>query len=282
LLINGLRVNLVEDVIEFVNVVNCEMHECAKPFSPCGFNGKCIPLSHTWRCICKSGLGGPKCEKDTSNAFSSRIAFNAYSFLTIERPKSTSPKLAPTLKMSANITKSGLGRAYELIFGLKLESTSRIQCIFVGVSGNSSLLGLDIWDLPVGWPPDRPISSSFVNYLSDFSKTRLSPAKWYKITLARIHNELGVYVDGKSCLTMGIQHFANHFYSRTTFYVGGAPQSIIDKFDFLQEMHPAIKRRGEIRGFVGCVEDIKLMDSPIRLANVTNPQNIDYCLDGKF
>lgn len=91
---------------------------------------------------------------------------------------------------------------------------------------------------------------------------------------------------------MGIQHFANHFYNQTTFYVGkvlfnylilgGAPQSIIDKFDFLQEMHPAVKRKGKIRGFVGCAEGIKVMDSPIRMTNVTRLQNIDYCLLDNF
>ncbi|KAH9280718.1 Pikachurin [Echinococcus granulosus] len=106
LIINGLRVDLVEDFIEFVNIVNCEMHECAQRFPPCGFNGKCIALSHTWKCICKAGLGGPKCEKNLLRAFNSRIAFDAYSFLAIEQPKSILPKLTPTLKISANISKS--------------------------------------------------------------------------------------------------------------------------------------------------------------------------------
>lgn len=282
LIINGLRVDLVEDFIEFVNIVNCEMHECAQRFPPCGFNGKCIALSHTWKCICKAGLGGPKCEKNLLRAFNSRIAFDAYSFLAIEQPKSILPKLTPTLKISANISKSKLGDSYEIIFTIKFESTSRVQCIFVGMQGNGSSLGLDIWDLPIGWPPDRPIASSFVNYQSNFSSTRLLPAKWYTITLSRNHNALRVYVNGKSCLTMNILHFANHFYNRATSYVGGAPQSIIDKFHFLQEMHPTIKKKGQIGGFVGCIGDIKLMDSPIRLTNVTQSQNIDYCLDEIF
>ena len=58
-----MRVDILKELIEAVNVVNCEEHECARIFTPCGLDGRCIPQANSWSCVCKSGLTGDTCQK---------------------------------------------------------------------------------------------------------------------------------------------------------------------------------------------------------------------------
>ncbi|KAM7543099.1 hypothetical protein Aperf_G00000000035 [Anoplocephala perfoliata] len=60
---------------------------------------------------------------------------------------------------------------------------------------------------------------------------------------------------------------------------GGAPRPTVDQINFLREFIPEINNVGRIGGFVGCVSDIKIMGSPVRLKDSAKAQNIDVCSD---
>nr|CDS27474.1 pikachurin [Hymenolepis microstoma] len=90
-------------------------------------------------------------------------------------------------------------------------------------------------------------------------------------------NEIEVLVDGKSVIGIDLERFGNYDYNQIAFYIGGAPQSLIDKFDFLREVISEIEFVRTTGGFVGCIKDIRIKDLPVNLSDATKAQNIDEC-----
>ncbi|VDO03621.1 unnamed protein product [Rodentolepis nana] len=171
LLINGQRLDLLDDPIESINVVNCKQHDCAKGSSLCSFNGKCIPHLNSWRCVCSNGFTGKQCQYDQS---------------------------AP--------------------------------------------------------PPG--IMNLFIQ-----------PHE----------NEIEILVDGKSVIYIDLEHFGNYDCNQTVFYVGGVPQSLIDKFNFQREFIFGTEVVRNTGGFVGCISDIRIEEKPVNLSDATKAQNIGEC-----
>lgn len=107
--------------------------------------------------------------------------------------------------------------------------------------------------------------------------------------LRRNRNEVEVLINKKSTLTLNLNHFEDDIYNQTIFYVGklpptnyalgGAPRPTVDKINFLREFTPETNNGGRIDGFIGCISDIRIMDSPVSLKNSVKTQNIDACPD---
>ncbi|VDL19104.1 unnamed protein product [Hymenolepis diminuta] len=90
-------------------------------------------------------------------------------------------------------------------------------------------------------------------------------------------NEIEGFVNGKSIISVDLEQFGNYVCNRTVFYIGGAPQSLIDKIEFLREFISEIEIKGKIGGFIGCIRDIRINHSPVDLRDATKEQNIGLC-----
>ena len=142
---------------------------------------------------------------------------------------------------------------------------------------NTAVFGLDVWNLPIGWPQRLPISATFMDFQSTSSNSEILAGNWQIITLERRENEFMVNVNGESTLVLTTHSHVNQVTNQSMIYIGGAPQGLIDNLDFLQEMHPQVKKTWQISCFHGCIGDIYLLDSQVLLTNASKMQNIDVC-----
>ncbi|CAM1306300.1 Uncharacterised protein g4314 [Pycnogonum litorale] len=68
LMVNGIKVNMVDDAASASDILQCESDFCET--SPCLNEGHCVRYTNSWYCDCKSGYTGSLCERKTCQSSS--------------------------------------------------------------------------------------------------------------------------------------------------------------------------------------------------------------------
>ncbi len=73
----------------------------------------------------------------------------------------------------------------EILFMLKSNTSGRVFYTVLEIVADDRSLRLSTWNLPIGWPPAQPISSTVVSHQTAVSMERLVSRDWQVVTLSK-------------------------------------------------------------------------------------------------
>uniref|UniRef100_A0A182K8T4 Uncharacterized protein n=1 Tax=Anopheles christyi TaxID=43041 RepID=A0A182K8T4_9DIPT len=218
------------------------VNECSK--SPCPPYKTCIPDSSDqgYHCTCREGFAGPKCDRDITLC-------NDETCYVPRNPVSFSGKSYAHYRIEKEIARKNLED--QLMLSLRLRTVQPTGNIMYS-AGKVDFNILEIMNGMIQYRFDLGSGEGLVSVSSIF----VSDGLWHEVRLEREGNSAKLFVDGK------------HVAQGNAPGVNGVLNLQSDDIFFGAEVkqHPTVLGFQDVqRGFVGCMDDIRLSKIPVPL-----------------
>uniref|UniRef100_A0A182MY58 Uncharacterized protein n=1 Tax=Anopheles dirus TaxID=7168 RepID=A0A182MY58_9DIPT len=218
------------------------VNECSK--APCPPYKTCIPDSSDqgYHCTCREGFAGPKCDRDITLC-------NDETCYVPRNPVSFSGKSYAHYRIEKEIARKNLED--QLVLSLRLRTVQPTGNIMYS-AGKIDFNILEIMNGMIQYRFDLGSGEGLVSVSSIF----VSDGLWHEVRLEREGNSAKLFVDGK------------HVAQGNAPGVNGVLNLQSDDIFFGAEVkqHPTVLGFQDIqRGFVGCMDDIRLSKTPVPL-----------------
>lgn len=223
---------------------NCQyaVNECAK--DPCKLPKKCVPdvTERGWHCACDEGFFGVNCDKETSKC-------NEENCYNPRNPVTFSGKSYAHYKIDKSLARKTLEDQIQLALRVRtVQPTGNLMY----AAGKVDYMILELQNGVVQYRFDLGSGEGLVSVSSIF----VSDGLWHDIRLEREGNSARLIVDSKHTRTgvapgvNGILNLQSH-----DLYFGAEVRP-----------HPTVIGIEDIqRGFIGCLDDLKLSRAPLPL-----------------
>uniref|UniRef100_A0A453Z051 Uncharacterized protein n=2 Tax=Anopheles gambiae TaxID=7165 RepID=A0A453Z051_ANOGA len=218
------------------------VNECSK--APCPPYKTCIPDSSDqgYHCTCREGFAGPKCDRDIT------LCHDETCYVP-RNPVSFSGKSYAHYRIEKEIARKNLED--QLVLGLRLRTVQPTGNIMYS-AGKVDFNVLEIMNGMIQYRFDLGSGEGLVSVSSIF----VSDGLWHEVRLEREGNSAKLFVDGK------------HVAQGNAPGVNGVLNLQSDDIFFGAEVkqHPTVLGFQDVqRGFVGCMDDIRLSKIPVPL-----------------
>uniref|UniRef100_A0A182TNV0 Uncharacterized protein n=1 Tax=Anopheles melas TaxID=34690 RepID=A0A182TNV0_9DIPT len=218
------------------------VNECSK--APCPPYKTCVPDSSDqgYHCTCREGFAGPKCDRDITLC-------NDETCYVPRNPVSFSGKSYAHYRIEKEIARKNLED--QLVLGLRLRTVQPTGNIMYS-AGKVDFNVLEIMNGMIQYRFDLGSGEGLVSVSSIF----VSDGLWHEVRLEREGNSAKLFVDGK------------HVAQGNAPGVNGVLNLQSDDIFFGAEVkqHPTVLGFQDVqRGFVGCMDDIRLSKIPVPL-----------------
>uniref|UniRef100_A0A182QTF4 Fat-like cadherin-related tumor suppressor homolog n=1 Tax=Anopheles farauti TaxID=69004 RepID=A0A182QTF4_9DIPT len=218
------------------------VNECSK--APCPAYKTCIPDSSDqgYHCTCREGFAGPKCDRDITLC-------NDETCYVPRNPVSFSGKSYAHYRIEKEIARKNLED--QLVLSLRLRTVQPTGNIMYS-AGKVDFNILEIMNGMIQYRFDLGSGEGLVSVSSIF----VSDGLWHEVRLEREGNSAKLFVDGK------------HVAQGNAPGVNGVLNIQSDDIFFGAEVkqHPTVLGFQDVqRGFVGCMDDIRLSKIPVPL-----------------
>uniref|UniRef100_A0A182YNX1 Uncharacterized protein n=1 Tax=Anopheles stephensi TaxID=30069 RepID=A0A182YNX1_ANOST len=218
------------------------VNECSK--APCPPYKTCIPDSSDqgYHCTCREGFAGPKCDRDITLC-------NDETCYVPRNPVSFSGKSYAHYRIEKEIARKNLED--QLVLSLRLRTVQPTGNIMYS-AGKVDFNILEIMNGMIQYRFDLGSGEGLVSVSSIF----VSDGLWHEVRLEREGNSAKLFVDGK------------HVAQGNAPGVNGVLNLQSDDIFFGAEVkqHPTVLGFQDVqRGFVGCMDDIRLSKIPVPL-----------------
>lgn len=223
---------------------NCQfvVNECAK--EPCKLPKKCVPdkTERGYHCACDDGFFGANCDKETSKC-------NEDNCYTPRNPVTFSGKSYAHYKIDKNLSRKTLEEQIQLQMRVR---TVQLTGNLMYAAGKVDFMILEIQNGVVQCRFDLGSGEGLVSVASIF----VSDGLWHEIRLEREGNSARLIIDGKHTRT-GVSPGVNGMLN---------VQSHDLYFGAEVRPHPTVIGIEDVqRGFIGCLDDLKLSRATLPL-----------------
>ncbi|VDP85318.1 unnamed protein product [Echinostoma caproni] len=312
LLLNGISVQLIDQMLHSSNVDNCREHACSSPASACSNRGQCVPKQSAFQCSCLLGYTGSFCQEKIMLDKTSRISFDGdgyleftdRSFLNMVNTPHFDIYMDVRVQMQAANPNDRVARNFsrdQILLGLMEETNVEKRILLLTVTARDRLSlswirfhsqsGLLIDQLPKNRTTATTMTAMMTATIvakreSPFGQ-EVQPGYWQKIMLKRRSNDYLLFLNGTHTETVNLEQGGIVHPTFTKLLIGGLNIQLpifVDGFSESDDRQPLVTQLSPMDrksvGFRGCIGHIHMNGRPTMAGDAQSGRNVNACEDG--